>query len=147
MSDDKPAVVIGEYERLELEEVFNRTRSLVNLRVQIYSFFGTANLTLLGIALGARQAGFLFVAAGLMGLLALVDRAMLHNQAKVAARGLELEQRYATQPAVALLHRLYALRPEHNLTTRLARFWLPLLLFTGEILFALICLVWLGWKW
>lgn len=146
MSETKSVVSIGEYERLELEEVFNRTRSLVNLRVQVYSFFGTANLTLLGIALGARQAGFLLVAAGLMGLLTIVDRAMLQHQAKIAVRGLELEQCYAARPDAALLHRPYT-RPEHNLRTRLARLWLPLLLLIGEVLFALICIGWFGWTW
>ena len=146
MSETQPVVSISEYEKLELEEVFNRTRSLVNLRVQIYSFFGTANLTLLGIALGARQAGFLFVAAGLMGLLVIVDRAMLQHQSKIAVRGLELEQCYAARPDVALLHRLYT-RPEHNLRIRLARLWLPLLLFTGEVLFALLCVSMFNWTW
>lgn len=52
---------ISAYHKIELEETFARTRVLIPLRVQIFSFIGTAHLTMLGFAFTIQKAILIFL--------------------------------------------------------------------------------------
>ena len=47
---------INDYHKLEIAEIFERTRSLNNLRVQVGIFLSTAHLAILGAAFSTEKA-------------------------------------------------------------------------------------------
>ena len=140
------STTISDYHKMELQEVFNRTSTFTSLRVQIYSFFGTANLGLLGFALTSRLAGLILIAAGIIGLLALVDRQILRYQIIWYSRGLQLEEKYASDKESALLHQAIV-RTGYLQKGVLRRYWLPAAIFAVEVLMAVLSWWLLGWAW
>ena len=92
---DKQAKEIDEYHKLELQEIFVRTRTLVSLRVQLFSFMATAHLTILGIAFTSKQSILIFFAASLMGLLLTIDLMLMPIIDAIVARGLQIEKIYS----------------------------------------------------
>jgi hypothetical protein len=90
---------ISEYHKIELEETFERIRSLIPLRVQIFSFIGTAHLTMLGFAFTAQKIILIFLAASLMILLVVIDSMLKPVIDVVVARGLQIEKIYSKDEA------------------------------------------------
>ena len=86
---------ISPYHKIEIEEIFTRTRTLVALRIQIFSFIGTAHLTILGFAFTIQKATLIFTAASLMILLIAIDFLIKPVIDVVVARGLQIEKIYS----------------------------------------------------
>ena len=86
---------ISGYHKIELEEIFTRTRTLVSLRIQIFSFIGTAHLTMLGIAFSIQKLILIFSAASLMILLIKIDMMLMPIVDVIVARGLQIEEIYS----------------------------------------------------
>jgi len=86
---------ISAYHKIELEETFARTRVLIPLRVQIFSFIGTAHLTMLGFAFSTQKAILIFFAASLMVLLLIIDSMLKPVIDVIVARGLQIEKIYS----------------------------------------------------
>lgn len=145
-SKNRKIPLMSEYEKFEIEEVFDRTKSIDNLRIQIYSFFGTVNITALGLALTRQQAGVFLIAASMIALLALVDRVMRRHQGYFYARGLELEEKFSSEKESALLHS-YLLRSRHLSQSRIRRYWIALSVFFFEIFYAIVCWYFFKWNW
>jgi len=138
--------LMSEYEKHEIEEVFDRTKTIDNLRIQIYSFFGTVNITALGLALSRQQAGILLIAASMIGLLALIDRQMRKYEAYFYTRGLELEEKFSPEKGTALLHGFIS--KSHRLSySRLRKYWITFSVFFFEVLLAIVCWYFLKWSW
>jgi len=95
---------IDDYHKLEIEEIFIRTREHTNQRSQIFSFLGTAHLIALGIALTNQKISILILAISLPIALIIIDHGLKRSLASVELRGLQLEDLYAPDPETALQH-------------------------------------------
>src|SRR5512147_614347 len=95
---------IDDYHKLEIEEIFTRTRDHLSRRAQIYSFLATAHLVTLGLALTNQKVSLLILAISLPIILAIIDYGLKRSLASVELRGLQLEELYAPDPELALLH-------------------------------------------
>lgn len=95
---------IDPYHLVEIKEVFERTRYYSNLRIQIATFFGTIDLTILGLAFSLQKAGLFFAAAGTLLLWIVSDTYARRELRPFYFRGLQLEKLYAPEGAQALLH-------------------------------------------
>ena|SRR3990172_6778777 len=85
---------IDDYYELELSQVVERYGSLENLRVQLGTFFGTANLTALGIALSVQKAGVVLVAAAMLFVYLALDMRARALAIVYFYRGLQLQKRF-----------------------------------------------------
>ena len=70
--DAKPTM--HEYHNIEIEVALQRMRDVTTHRLQLSSFFGTTNVTVLTIAIGIHSAGLIMLAACTVGVAGLVDR-------------------------------------------------------------------------
>lgn len=93
--DNKQPKHIHEYHEIELQEIFVKSRTYISLRVQIFSFIGTAKLTLLGIAFTSQKAILILFSASLMVLLASIDSMLVPVLNVLCARGLQIEKLYS----------------------------------------------------
>jgi hypothetical protein len=110
----KPAE-INEYHKLEIEEIFSRTRQLMNVRIQAATFVGTVNLAILSIALSEQKAGLIFAAASVLVLLIIIDRMIIRRSINTLFfRGMQLEDKYAPDAEEALLHIYAAVTTSHR---------------------------------
>lgn len=157
---------LNDYYKLEMGEVFSRIDSLENFRVQLGTFFGTANLTALGIALSTQKAGITFIAAIILVILVLIDMRGRRNLAAYYYRGLQLQKKYAPNDGETFLHllpgglpakvrevfelpdaksRRIALRKVPMSSPSFLGFWIPLVAIAFEVIAGLI--LWLMFNW
>lgn len=95
---------IDPYHQLEIQEIFERTRAYSSLRVTIATFFGTVNLTILGLAFSAHNAMLFFIGAATLLLWIISDAYARRELIPFYYRGLQLEKKYAPEGEEALLH-------------------------------------------
>jgi hypothetical protein len=95
---------MDEYHKVELNEIFSRTRSLESLRSQFGTFFGTVNLTALGLAFSVQKAGIVFLAAAIFAVQIIIDVFVRRNLVVLYYRGLQLERKYSAEVEESLLH-------------------------------------------
>ncbi|MFN8470063.1 MAG: hypothetical protein U0X20_31200 [Caldilineaceae bacterium] len=136
---------IPDYEKIEIQQIYEQIRASDAMYVQVYSFFGTANVTVLGFGFTFQMAGLILLGASMIGLLALVERIIKKYRYAFYLRGLELEKRFSETPNEALLQRQVSVYRVSG--SRLKRFWLPGMILLIEILIALFLHFILGWKW
>jgi hypothetical protein len=146
MAQTRKVPLMSEYEKIEIEEVFNRTKTIDSLNIQIYTFFGTVNITTLGLGVSQQHSGVFLIAASMIGLLTLIIRVMRKHQVQFYMRGLVLEKRFSPDKESALLHN-YLEKSGHLSGSRLRRYWLPLSVFFFEVLLAFISWYFLKWSW
>ena len=102
---------IDDYHRLEIEELFTRTREHRNQRAQIYSLLGTGHVFALGLAFNNQTIGIMMLAIALPVALIIIDNTLKRALAAVELRGLQLENLYAPDPKTALMHVSIAASP------------------------------------
>lgn len=136
---------IPDYEKIEIQQIYEQIRASDAMYVQVYSFFGTANVTILGFGFTFQMAGLVLLGASMIGLLALIARSITKYRYAFYVRGVELEQRYSQSPNDALLTRQNAVYQISG--NRPKRFWLPGTILLVETLIALLLHFVLGWKW
>jgi hypothetical protein len=128
---------INAYHSLEIAEIFERTRSLENLRVQLGTFSGTINIGIVGFAVSNQRSVFIFIATVALFLFIVVDFIQRKSRKALYERGIQLEKRYAPDTSEAILHRLYSTSKinQKSMIRRLsiAGFWLPLAVIIIEI--------------
>jgi len=100
----KEQMKIDEYHLLEIKEIFERIRSYSSLRVTIATFFGTINLTTLGLAFNLKNAVLFIIAAATIILWIISDTYAKRELRPFYYRGLQLEKKYAPEGEEALLH-------------------------------------------
>jgi hypothetical protein len=93
-----------EYRKLEMQEIFIRTREYINIRLQIYSLLGSAHFLTLGFAFAYQKISILGIAIVLLIALIIVDKNLKSVKAAFELRGMQLEDLYATDPETSLLH-------------------------------------------
>ncbi len=98
------SIEIDKYHSFEIAEILNRTQGLLTLRIQIFVFFGTANVTILGFAFSTKLASLFFVAASTMLILIMIDIFMTRTEKVLYYRGIQLEQKYAPDSEDTLLN-------------------------------------------
>jgi hypothetical protein len=114
-SQNRKPMEINEYHKLEIEEIFARTRELINIRIQAATFLGTVNLALLSIAFNEQKTGLIFAAASALILLIIVDRMTIRRSINTLIfRGMQLENKYAPDAEEALLHLYAAVTTSHR---------------------------------
>ena len=112
---------LDEYHKIEIMEIFERTRTTQNLRVQIFTFLGTANLTILGLAFNTQKVGFIFLATGTLLLLIVTDYAIRLMLSLLYCRGIQLEKQYSPDSDISLIHGYVAVSSQRNLFERLSK--------------------------
>lgn len=162
-----PAPPLDSYHEVELGKIFDALLSLQNTRVQLGTFFGTANIAALSIAFQTRQAGLLFAAALLVWVFLFLDIRLRRLILSYYARGLQLRARFAPEdddfalsvflsatdrlrmrriadlPDVA--ERMRAIHAMVMRSAGLAPFWLPWSVSALEVLLAVV--LWRGAGW
>lgn len=157
---------INDYHQLEINEIFVRTRSLTSIRFQLFSFIGTAHLTIIGIAFTIEKVILIYVASSLMLLLIRLDAVIESIIEALVVRGLQLELMYTpdTEPLwasiLAAVSRRYpeprvltlnidAASPQAEIlqkiqvrSTKRLGLWLPMTVLTIEILGGTLLWVW-----
>ena len=146
MAKNNMVPLMTEYEKIEIEEVFSRTKAMDSLNIQIYTFFGTVNITTLGLGVSLQHAGMFLIAASMIGLLTLILRKMRKHQFYFYTRGLALEKKFSPEKNSALL-KSYLEKSGYLSNSRLRRYWLPLLIFLFEIFLAIASFYYLKWTW
>lgn len=137
-SDDIP-----KYDATEITEVFSALRSFLSLRVQVYSFFGTVSLAILGAAATTHQAALIALAAAGPATAWLVDRSIHKIQSMYLARGTELAGLYASQ-SDALVNRVDKYYSETSHLKRFSAIWLVIITFLAASIFLHFAM---GWPW
>jgi hypothetical protein len=156
---------MSEYYKLELSQVVDRVNSLEGTRLQLGIFFGTANLTILGVAMYVQKAGVLFIAAAIMIVFILIDIRVRALHVAYFYRGLQLQRKFAKDDEETFLRiipgdvgidarriaRLESLQDRRNLLFSFSLpfqsifFRLSLLVIVGEIIVGV--LLWLRFNW
>lgn len=99
-----PERVINDYKKLEIQEIFIRTREYMSVRLQIFSIIGSAHFITLGFAFAYQKIGILFIAIVLLIALIVIDKNLKGVKAALELRGLQLEDQFADEPETSLLH-------------------------------------------
>jgi len=155
----------NEYDRYELGQIVDRLNSLENFRVQLGTFFSTANLTALGIAFTSQKAGIVLIAAAILSLLILFDIRLRGENVAYYYRGMRLQRRLAPDDPETFLYitpsdlardaqRIAALdtvEARKAALTKIRITWhspfvtLPIIVVLGEVIVGL--WLWLRWNW
>ena len=139
---------IPKYHQLELEEVFQKTRATENIRIQLGTFIGTINLTVLGIAFSSTKVGIFFIAIGTLLIFMMMDTFVIRKSLRILyERGMELEEKYSPDPERSIMHirrgaskdKIYPRNPSFS------GFWLPIYVSVSELSLA-IYLLYTGWS-
>ena len=96
---------IEAYHKLEIDEIFERTRQMIAMRMQTGAFLGTASLTILGIGFTQKLAGLCFIAGGFLLVYLALDIISGTYSKPLYERGVKLEEKYASDPEDAILHK------------------------------------------
>ena len=72
---------LDDIDKLELQECYSAIRAFLEKRVQLISFFGTAALTILGLAFNFKRSDLVMAAGGILLLFMLVDAMIRVNLA------------------------------------------------------------------
>lgn len=139
---------IPEYHKLELGEIFQKTRTVETIRIQLGIFIGTINLSVLGVAFSSEKVGICFIAIGTLFILVAMDMFVVRIALReLYSRGIELENKYSPDPEKSIIH--LRLGPAKNKfhTRRLSfsGFWLPIIASACEFALA-IYLLNIGWS-
>jgi len=102
---DQRRTEIDEYHKLELNEIFERTRLMISIRMQASAFLGTANFSVVGLAFSTQRAGLFFIAVGIGAIYLAIDSIAGEYSKPLYARGVQLEDKYASDATDAILHR------------------------------------------
>lgn len=94
LTDKKLNQKLDDYQKIEINQVFERVQLLENKRMQIGSFFGMANLTALGVSFSAQKAGLLFFAATILIIYIVIDMRIRTSLGVSFYRGLQLQKKY-----------------------------------------------------
>lgn len=136
---------IPDYEKIEIQQIYEQIRASDAMYVQVYTFFGTANVTMLGFGFTFKMAGLVLLGAAMIVLLAFVERLIKKYRYAFFVRGLELEQRYSSEPENALLG--HKISTYQLADTAIRRYWLPGAIVLFETFLALLLHYALGWEW
>jgi len=158
---------IDKFHEIEIQKIFDALLSLQNLRVQTGTFFGTANLTALGIAFSTQKAGIVFFAAILFWVFIVQDIITRGTLLRYYYRSFVLQERFAsgedntflgvflslkTEEKIRRIHKMSQVKERLNALKRLPvrdlgtnGFWVPLIMSLVEIGLG-ICL-WLIFNW
>lgn len=146
--NSKKQTEIPEYHKLELGEIFQKTRVMETIRIQLGIFIGTVNLSVLGVAFSTDKIGICFIAIGTLFVFVLIDMFVVRIVLrKLYFRGFELENKYSPDPEKSFFH--FRLNGSKNkpYMRRLsfAGFWLPVIASLCELALA-IYLLFSGWS-
>lgn len=86
---------LKKYYELELGQVVDRFNSLETFRVQLGSFFGTANLTAVGVGLSTQKAGIVLIASLILIIFMVIDRRLRLLTLSYTVRGIQLQRKLA----------------------------------------------------
>ena len=103
----KENTTISPYHEIEIKEIYEGIRSLTNLRIQLGTFFGTAHLTILGVALTTQKASIVFMASSVLILMMVFDAFVRRELNPYYCRGLLLENMYSPDSKISLLNSNY----------------------------------------
>lgn len=92
------------YYEQELSQVIDRFNSLENFRVQLGAFLGTANLTVLGIALSTQKTGIILIATVILLLFIAIDQRFRKLCVTYLVRGIQLQKKFAPDDNDTFIH-------------------------------------------
>ena len=158
---------LDKFHEIEVQKVFEAMLAIQNLRVQVGTFFGTANLTALGIAFSTQKAGIVLLSALLLLLFVILDLTARSALIRYYYRALVLQNRFSTGEQDTFLDifltasteakirqiakipkaedRLKAMRGLLVSKASNPGFWVPLVAFLIEVIIGVI--LWLAFNW
>ena len=166
----KENLTISPYHEIEIKEVYEGIRSITNLRIQLGTFFGTAHLTILGVALTTQKASIILVASGILILMVMFDAFARRELNPYYYRGLLLENMYSPDHKTSLLniyipvvksqseykHQLEQISQMENQDKRIKAlrsfrlssvgFWLPIVIALIEVAVSLLLVYFANWS-
>jgi hypothetical protein len=140
-------IKIEDYHKLEIVEIFERTRVMIGVRIQAMSFLGTANISIVALALTTDRAGLFFIAAAIGVMYLAIDSISGEYTKPLYGRGVQLEEKYASDAAEAILHRRQNSYKERKGSSYLAsrvRVSVHVLITVSEIAIGIVLWI-LGW--
>jgi len=132
-------IEIPEYHKFEIQEIYERTRYLENLRIQLGTFAGSINITIIGFAINSQSSGLIYVSTLALFLYMIADLTARRIRKQLYERGIQLEKKYTVDSRNALLHiRYYSNSTDKSRFSHLsfAGFWVPLFAILIEIILA-----------
>ncbi len=157
---------LDRFHEIEIEKVLDGIVATQNLRIQIASFFGTANLALLSIAFSTQKAMLLLFAGALIWVFLVIDMRTRRALAVYYYRSLQLQARFAPNdndvyvsvlpdPMASWVRELSRVPQKELQINKLlspplraqsvSAFWLPLIASIVEVGIGLT--LWLGFSW
>jgi hypothetical protein len=157
---------LDKFHEIELEKLYESITSIKNLRLQMASFFGTANLTAMSLAFTSQKAGLIFFAVVLIWAFAILDSRSRMSVITCYFRILQMSLKYSTDDSFYLnvhpgseLNYVRTLLNSNNQEKQIkgltkiplrnqsiSAFWLPLLASIIEIAIGLAFWRIFGWK-
>jgi len=155
-----------DYHKLEMSQVFERFNAIEDKRIQLGIFFGTANLTIIGIALSVQKVGILLIGVSILIIFMLMDMRVRENIAINYYRGLQLQKKYAPKDSETfwkifqgrLFSKIREISEKEDLQSRLEAlnrinwstpsfigFWMILIVIILEIIVSYLLLCEFGW--
>lgn len=155
----------SEYYKQELDQVVSRFDTLEILRIQLGTFFGTANLTALGLALSSQKAGIILIAISILVIFVIFDLRLRRLCLTYLCRGIQLQHRFVPDDNETFIHILPGSLGEEakvllkipNVKNRIAAvrastshyrslfFQIPLLVMFGELFCGMVLRVYFNW--
>ena len=148
---------LDDIDKLELQECYSAIRAFLEKRVQLISFFGTAALTILGLAFNFKRSDLVMAAGGILLLFMLVDAMIRVNLAgylytsyrieieKLGRHGLIYTHILSHSGRIRLLKEFQNLKDmddEEKLSKRLRRmFRNPFGFRTGAVSWIVLCMI------
>ncbi len=158
--------VLNKFHEIELEQLYEAILSTKNLRLQLASFFGTANLAVMSLAFTSQKAGLFLFAALLIWIAVLLDSRSRRSVVTYYFRILQMSHEYSNDdgfyfnfiPSTSLdyVHKLLryddkekqieGLRKIPLRSQSVSAFWLPILASIIEVIIGVIFWQILGWN-
>ena len=159
---------LSKFHEIEVQKLFDAMLTMQNLRLQLGTLFGTANVVVLGVAFTSQKVGVLLFAASILWAVVLMDFLVMGFVIRLYYRGLLLQNQFAqgeydTFLSLVLSGRLEKrIREIVNLPEReqrfkairilpirsptIAGFWIPFIAGLVEIVAALVLRFVFGWS-
>jgi len=161
-----PDKELTKFHEIELEKIYEAILSTKNMRLQMASFFGTANLAALSLAFSTRRASLFIFSAFLIWSFVILDGRSRRSVIAYYYRMLKMGQNYSTDdgfyfnftPGSELdyVRKLMNKKTEEDQIEGLRKiplrnqsvsaFWFPLLASIVEIVIGIIFWIFLGWQ-
>ncbi len=98
--------LLNDAEKSELDYIYTSLAKIQDRRAQVFTIFGTANVTVIGLALQQLKAGLILIGIALILIYIISDLTIRSEMAPFLFRGFLLERKYNGNNAIIRMHLL-----------------------------------------